>query len=138
MLVATDKVEMEEKTMFDLIRKIWQTKTVTKTKLFEDAPSRFRGKPVFSSNECTGCGLCVTSCPTGTIDFSKQKDSVTLSIHYANCLFCGICAEKCETQLIQATNEYRLATKNKSDLLVSVTKKLRNLELVSATTRREL
>lgn len=108
--------------MFDLIRKIWETKTVTKPRLFEEAPSRFRGKPVFTSNECTGCESCLTSCPTGAIDFHKTDDSITLSISYANCIFCDICAEQCETKVIQATNEYRLATKNKNTLTTSVTK----------------
>lgn len=105
--------------MFDLIRKIWQTKTVTKTRLFEEAPPRYRGKPVFAANECTGCKKCVTSCPSGAIDYQQNKDSIKLSVSYANCIFCGICAEQCETNIIQATNEYRLATKHKDDLIIS-------------------
>ena len=116
--------------MFDLIRKIWQTKTVTKTNLFEEAPSRFRGKPVFTSNECTGCESCVTACPAGAINFHKTADSITLSLSYANCIFCGICAEQCETKMIQVTNEYRLATKKKDNLLITVTTPVQNSELL--------
>lgn len=106
--------------MFDLIRKIFQTKTVTKKSLFEEAPASFRGKPVLASNECTGCGTCVQSCPSGAIDLQKAEDNITISLSYANCIFCGICAEQCETDMIQATNLYRLATKNKSELIISV------------------
>jgi formate hydrogenlyase subunit 6/NADH:ubiquinone oxidoreductase subunit I len=115
---ATDK---EEITVLDLIRKIWKTKTVTKTNLFEEAPSRFRGKPVLVSNECTGCGSCAASCPSDAINFNQNEDSYTLSISYAHCIFCGICAEECETKMIQVTNEYRLAAKNKNDLQVNIT-----------------
>lgn len=110
--------------MFDLIRKIWQTKTVTKTALFQEAPSRFRGKPVFSANKCSGCESCVTSCPAGAIQIHKKDDSITLSISYTSCIFCGICAESCQTNLIQTTNEYMLATKNKEDLKAEVTTSL--------------
>lgn len=107
--------------MLDLIRKIWRTKTATQTTLFEEAPSRFRGKPVFASNECTGCEACAVTCPAGAISYHKTDDSITLALSYTNCIFCGLCAEYCETNLIQITNEYRLATKNKSDLMASVT-----------------
>jgi formate hydrogenlyase subunit 6/NADH:ubiquinone oxidoreductase subunit I len=105
--------------LFDLIRKIVQTKTVTKTNVFDEAPSCFRGKPVFSSNECTGCGKCTTFCPATAIDLHKTKDTITLSISYASCIFCGICAEECETKMIQATNEYRLAARDKEHLIIS-------------------
>lgn len=97
--------------MFDLIRKIWRTKTVTKTELFTEAPERFRGKPVFTSSKCTGCEACATSCPAGAITLQQNDDAITLSLSYAHCIFCGICAEVCETNAIQLTNEYRLATK---------------------------
>ncbi|TCK02028.1 UNVERIFIED_ORG: formate hydrogenlyase subunit 6/NADH:ubiquinone oxidoreductase subunit I [Anoxybacillus amylolyticus] len=105
--------------MFDLIRKIWRTKTVTKTELFTEAPERFRGKPIFTSNECTDCQACTMSCPAGAITLQQNDDAITLSLSYANCIFCGICAEVCEMNVIQITNEYRLATKNKNELTVS-------------------
>jgi len=105
--------------MFDLIRKIWKTKTVTKTDLLTEAPERFRGKPIFVSNECTGCQACITSCPAKAITLVQNDNSSTISLSYANCIFCGICAEMCETNAIQITNEYRLATKNKTELTVN-------------------
>lgn len=118
--------------MFDLIRKIWQTKTVTKKFLFTDAPPRYRGKPIFAANECTGCKDCVTFCPSGAIEFQQTGDSIELSISYVNCIFCGICAEKCETKMIQATNEYRLATKNKTDLFTTANAAVKATDLLPA------
>ncbi|GAC92150.1 formate hydrogenlyase complex iron-sulfur subunit [Anoxybacillus flavithermus NBRC 109594] len=107
--------------MFDLVKKIWKTKTVTKTDPLTEAPKRFRGKPMFVSNECTGCRACITSCPAKAITLEQNDDSstISLSLSYANCIFCGICAEVCETNTIQITNEYRLATKNKTELTVN-------------------
>jgi len=104
--------------MFDIIKKIWKTKTVTKTELLTDAPERFRGKPIVTSNECTGCQACVAACPAKAITFQQDGDAITVSLSYTTCIFCGICAEVCETDTIQATNEYRLATKNKNELTV--------------------
>jgi formate hydrogenlyase subunit 6/NADH:ubiquinone oxidoreductase subunit I len=106
--------------VFDLIRKIIKTKTVTKTRLFDEAPSRFRGKPLFTSNDCTGCETCVESCPANAILIQKDDGSITLSFSYANCIFCGICAEQCETKMIQVTNEYRLATRDKESLTSTI------------------
>jgi formate hydrogenlyase subunit 6/NADH:ubiquinone oxidoreductase subunit I len=118
--------------VFDLIRKIWQTKTVTKTVLFDEAPSRYRGKPVFSTNECTGCGLCVTACPARAISLDKTNETMTLSLSYINCIYCGICAEECETEMIQATNEYKLATREKESLIVSKSIPVKTPELLAS------
>ncbi|PIC03877.1 4Fe-4S dicluster domain-containing protein [Anoxybacillus flavithermus] len=105
--------------MFDIIKKIWKTKTVTKTELLTEAPERFRGKPIFGSNECTGCQACTTACPAKAITFQQNDDAITVSLSYTTCIFCGICAEVCETNAIHITNEYRLATKNKNELTVN-------------------
>jgi formate hydrogenlyase subunit 6/NADH:ubiquinone oxidoreductase subunit I len=118
--------------VFDLIRKIWQTKTVTKTILFDEAPSRFRGKPVFSANECSGCGSCETACPANAIKLFKDQDSINLSLSYTNCIFCGLCTEVCETKMIQGTNDYRLATKEKESLTITRKIPVKTSELLTA------
>ncbi|WML52656.1 4Fe-4S binding protein [Neobacillus sp. PS3-12] len=117
--------------MFDLIRKILQTKTVTKTHLFDEAPQRYQGKPIFTTNECTGCESCVTECPANAIEIHKTGSSITLSLSNANCIFCGICAEQCETKMIQVTNEYRLATRDKETLTSTITIPIKTTELLT-------
>ncbi|MDP4126962.1 MAG: 4Fe-4S binding protein [Bacillota bacterium] len=106
--------------MLNILRKIWKTGTVTKKFPVDDAPARFRGKPVISSKECTGCQACVNSCPTNAVGFSQNGEMIDLSLSYSHCILCGVCAEVCETHTIQTTNEYRLATKNKNDLIQTV------------------
>lgn len=118
--------------MFDLIRKIMQTKTVTKTRLFDEAPARFRGKPIFTSNDCTGCEACVTVCPANAILVQKNEGSLTLSLSYTNCIFCGICAEQCETKMIQVTNEYKLATRDKESLTSTIQIPLKTSDTILA------
>lgn len=103
--------------MLEMLRKIWRTGKVTKQTLMEEAPSRLRGKPILTTNECTDCGACVTNCPTDAIQFIRHEAASELAMSYADCICCGICAEVCEPETIQITNEYRLATKNKDDLL---------------------
>jgi formate hydrogenlyase subunit 6/NADH:ubiquinone oxidoreductase subunit I len=108
--------------MFDLLRKMWRTGTVTKRNLFEQAPERFRGKPVFVAKEqysapCASCLSCVTACPADAIQWMPMEEGAgTLRLSYASCIFCGVCAEVCDPGLIRISNEYRLANKDKQAL----------------------
>lgn len=106
--------------MFDILRKIWRTGTVTKKIPFEAAPASYRGRPVLQTQGCTNCKSCAESCPTGAIELIQQHDLLEIRLDTANCIFCGLCAEHCETGTIQMTNEYRLAVKHKDDLIQSV------------------
>ncbi|MFC7443022.1 4Fe-4S dicluster domain-containing protein [Laceyella putida] len=106
--------------MLDLLRKIWRTGTVTKKMPLEEAPSRFRGKPVISSQVCTHCETCVNACPTGALQIHRNDNASELVLSYAQCIFCGVCAEVCESGAIRVTNDYRMVTKDKSELMVRV------------------
>lgn len=117
--------------MFDLIRKILQTKTVTKTHLFDEAPPRYQGKPIFTANDCSCCESCVTECPANAVEIHKTGSSIMLSLNYANCIFCGLCAEQCETKTIQITNEYRLATRDKETLTNTINIPIKTSELLT-------
>lgn len=109
------------KEMFDILRKIFKTGTVTQQDLFQEAPSRFRGKPVILQGECTGCQRCVHQCPSHAIQLIPVDGKrVELTLSYAQCIFCGICREVCEPQIIQVSQEYRMATRNTDDLLQRV------------------
>lgn len=117
--------------MLNILRKIWKTGTVTNKFPLEDAPTRFRGKPVFTSKECTGCNECVSACPSSAIKLVKNGEMAKLTLSYSDCILCGVCADVCETQTIQATNEYRLSSRNKEDLIQTVQLPMPKRELIA-------
>jgi len=81
-----------------------------------ELPARFSGRPVISS-DCSGCGLCVTACPTGAVLSSPDG---TVRIDTGRCVFCGECVAVCPRKAITLTREYRLAARRREDLLVGV------------------
>src|SRR6516165_7601595 len=77
-------------------------------------PERFRGLPVIDASKCpAGCRECVEACPTGAI----QHDGTKLSIDLGKCLFCTDCVEACPQEAIHYTQDYRLATRQREDLV---------------------
>jgi 4Fe-4S ferredoxin len=66
-----------------------------------------KDKKLVQSDNCSGCGICVTICPTN-IKMSKAEDfdidNAKLAIHVRNglasvdygvCIACGICTKNC-------------------------------------------
>ncbi len=43
--------------------------------------------------QCTGCGACVSACPTGIV--SLAGGNLGLDFTFGECTFCGACAEAC-------------------------------------------
>jgi Ni,Fe-hydrogenase III small subunit/formate hydrogenlyase subunit 6/NADH:ubiquinone oxidoreductase subunit I len=77
-------------------------------------PERFRGLPVLDASKCpTGCRECAESCPTDAIIPQEQ----TLQLDLGRCLFCTECLQACPEGAIAYTQEYRLATRQRDDLL---------------------
>ncbi len=78
-------------------------------------PHRFRGLPVIDSSRCNvGCRDCADACPTDAITVEGQ--SVRLDL--GQCLFCTDCVEACPEGAIRYTQEYRLATRTRADLVL--------------------
>ncbi len=78
-------------------------------------PDRYRGLPVLDDSRCPdGCKSCVESCPTDAIG----RDSRGLALDMGRCLFCTDCLEACPEGAIRFTHDYRMATRNRSDLVV--------------------
>lgn len=76
---------------------------------------RFRGRPVLKQIPCpTGCHLCSEGCPTGAID--RQESSCEIDL--GRCIFCGSCAEGCPQAKISFTQDYRLAVRDREDLVL--------------------
>jgi pyruvate ferredoxin oxidoreductase delta subunit len=55
-------------------------------------------KPIFDSDKCKRCGICVKFCPEGIIEVTKEKGA---QADYDYCKGCGICAVECPFKAIK-------------------------------------
>lgn len=78
-------------------------------------PDRFRGLPVVDASKCPdGCRACAESCPTNAITIGPNGPKLDLG----RCLFCTDCMQACPEGAIRYTQEYRLATRQRDDLIL--------------------
>ncbi|HEX9295524.1 MAG TPA: NADH-quinone oxidoreductase subunit NuoB, partial [Polyangiaceae bacterium] len=57
---------------------------------------------------------CIDACPTGAL----QSDAAGLALDMGRCLFCTECVDACPTGAVALTGEYRLAARERADLIV--------------------
>jgi Ni,Fe-hydrogenase III small subunit/NAD-dependent dihydropyrimidine dehydrogenase PreA subunit len=76
-------------------------------------PDRFRGLPVVDTAKCPdGCSECAKACPTDAIAIEGG-----FRLDLGRCLFCTECIEACPEGAIRYSQEYRLATRRREDLI---------------------
>lgn len=96
-------------------------------------PDRFRGLPVIDATKCPdGCRDCADACPTNAIAIDGSQ--VTLDM--GRCLFCTDCTDACPQGAIHYSQEYRLSTRNRNDLVVDSQKTLLLAEALEEKSRR--
>jgi Ni,Fe-hydrogenase III small subunit/NAD-dependent dihydropyrimidine dehydrogenase PreA subunit len=84
-------------------------------------PERFRGLPILDQTRCrSGCTDCTDACPTDAISSAGG-----LKIDLGRGLFCPECTNSCPTGAIRFTAQYRLATNDRNDLVVTERQTLR-------------
>ena len=92
-----------------------------------EAPKTYRGKPAYDEKECVGCGACARICPARAIEIIDDPATKTrkLILRYDICIFCGQCHDNCTTSDgVSQTNEYELATLDRSETTETVEKEL--------------
>lgn len=78
-------------------------------------PDRFRGRPTLDAAKCPeGCRACAEACPTGAITITDKA-----RIDLGKCLFCTDCANACPNKAITYSDDYRLAVRQRQDLVIS-------------------
>jgi Ni,Fe-hydrogenase III small subunit/Pyruvate/2-oxoacid:ferredoxin oxidoreductase delta subunit len=121
--------------MFPILRERWRQahRTISYPKgPPPQMPDRFRGLPILDSTKCPdGCQVCAESCPTDAI---LARDN-SLAIDMGRCLFCTECTTACPQGAISYTQDYRLAT-NARDDLVTDGRALRLARALDEKTRR--
>ena len=97
-----------------------------------DLPERFRGHPVLAAGGCPeGCDECAAACPTGAITLQPA-----LAVDLGKCLFCGECAAACPTGALTYGRDYRLAARERGDLVVTETEPVRLAKALDEKSRR--
>lgn len=96
-------------------------------------PDRFRGAPALDGTKCgEACRGCVAACPTDAI----EKDARGLRLDLGRCLFCSECEQACPTGAIRFTQDHRLATRTRADLITDGDDLLRLADALDVTSRR--
>lgn len=79
-------------------------------------PPEYLGRPSLYPQRCAAdCRQCLETCPVGAVEKTDGK----LTLDLGRCLFCGQCAEICPSGAIEFSRDYRLAARQKADLLLS-------------------
>jgi Ni,Fe-hydrogenase III small subunit/formate hydrogenlyase subunit 6/NADH:ubiquinone oxidoreductase subunit I len=83
-------------------------------------PERFRGRPVLEPARCEpGCEACVKACPTGAVLDPGRPE---MALDLGRCLFCAECGEACPKGAVTFTRDYRLAMRDREELVVRATR----------------
>lgn len=104
--------------MLNILRERWHQKHRTLAYPAEPPaplPERFRGLPVIEREKCPdNCRECVDACPTDAVSLDAGK----LKLDLGRCLFCTDCMDACPEGAIRYSQDYRLATSRREDLVL--------------------
>ena len=107
--------------MFKILQKTVSTGTVTANYPAEPAKlsDLFRGRPSFDFEKWKDARPAAEVCPTGAISLSDKGDFRKVAVDYGLCVFCGLCAEASSEQAVRITQEFELATSDRSNLVLT-------------------
>ena len=101
--------------MLNMMKKIFQYGCLTLKYPHEPLDTTFvSGKPEIYAPSCTGCGTCISRCPSSAM--VKNPDTNKAEINLDECIFCYLCAQVCPSLAVSVTSDFELAQKNRSAL----------------------
>lgn len=92
---------------------------------------RFKGEVIMphtdqNTHRCTGCGICETNCPNGSIEIitAKEENAEGKSVrvidkhiyHLSMCTFCGLCIKTCPSDALAWGQDFEHAMFNRVKL----------------------
>ncbi len=77
-------------------------------KVKSPAASGYRGRLVFDSGKCMGCGACASVCPSAAITVLDEGRVRIVKVNLGKCIFCGKCQENCPYEAVRLTEDYEL------------------------------
>ncbi len=85
-------------------------------------PDRLRSLLTWDREQCTGCGMCATDCPSQAIEmvvFDKKAKSIVFGLHVDRCTFCGQCTYSCKQgSLTLEHGAWELASLDRGNLMI--------------------
>jgi formate hydrogenlyase subunit 6/NADH:ubiquinone oxidoreductase subunit I len=78
--------------------------------------NNFRGKIEWCGEKCFACKACERVCPANAISINKEDNKIKMNLDLSKCIFCGNCHYYCNSGALVLTDNYELATDNKSEL----------------------
>ncbi|MGL4571217.1 MAG: 4Fe-4S binding protein [Clostridium sp.] len=111
------KVPFLKEAMKNLFRK-----PVTETSY--EVKEGYRGKIVFDSDKCIGCGLCTRVCAPCAIEkevlkIDSETQKITLTFDLTSCTFCGMCSDFCTKKAITLSRDYNMIVGDGEGFIVS-------------------
>lgn len=98
-------------------------------------PVGYRGKPVIAQAVCeSGCHACIAACPTRAITLAPTSPE-PVQIDLGRCVLCGDCAPACPSSKLSFSNDFKLATTDRSALMLGSTRPAPDPVKVSAALR---
>ena len=95
----------------EVLRSGLAKKPVTLRYPYEKIPpvEGLRGKVIWDTDLCVGCGICVRDCPAFALEMIGKRMTAELKYYLGRCQFCGQCEESCPRNALKLSQEYEIA-----------------------------